>query len=108
MRREPASCSMARSSPSIGSRGARTGAVFTRYSCERRTRKALQYFSCSSRSADEMKLGEALKAVAAARSLPVARDGFLVCGFEPLHLPVFLQASFQRREPGHSLRVSHG
>ena len=55
-----------------------------------------------------MKLGEALKAVAAARSLPVARDGFLVCGFEPLHLPVFLQARFQAREPGHALRVSHG
>lgn len=55
-----------------------------------------------------MKLGEALKAVAAARSLPVARDGFLVCGFEPLHLPVFLQASFQSRDPGHALRVSHG
>jgi len=55
-----------------------------------------------------LKLGEALKAVAAARSLPVAREGFLACGFEPLHLPVFLQASFQSREPGFALRVSHG
>jgi FkbH-like protein len=56
----------------------------------------------------QVKLGEALKAVAAARALPVARDGFLVCGFEPLHLPVFLQARFLAREPGQTLRVSHG
>ena len=55
-----------------------------------------------------MKLGEALKAAAAARSLPAAREGFLVCGFEPLHLPVFLQAFSRARLPAESLRVSHG
>lgn len=55
-----------------------------------------------------MKLGAALKAAAAARSLPVAADGFLVCGFEPLHLPVFLQAVYHSRQPALALRVSHG
>jgi FkbH-like protein len=55
-----------------------------------------------------VKLGEALKAVAAARALPVASEGFLVCGFEPLHLPVFLQAAYGARDPGHALRVHHG
>lgn len=55
-----------------------------------------------------MKLGEALKAVAAARALTVTRHGFLACGFEPLHLPTFLQAHYQAQNADGSLRVEHG
>ena len=55
-----------------------------------------------------MKLNEALKAAGAARELSVRRQLFLVCGFEPLHLPVFLQAHHVMRFPGHALDVRCG
>jgi FkbH-like protein len=55
-----------------------------------------------------MKLNEALKAVAAARAWPVGQHILLACGFEPLHLPAFLQAHYQARFAGEALRVSTG
>jgi len=55
-----------------------------------------------------MKLNEALKAVGAARNLPVQQRSFLVCGFEPLHLPVFLQAEYASRFVGQALGVEVG
>lgn len=62
----------------------------------------------TSRGGAPMKLNEALRAVAAARGAPVAREGFLACGFEPLHLPVYLQAHHLSRFPGQGLRVGVG
>jgi FkbH-like protein len=55
-----------------------------------------------------MKLNEALRAVAAARGLPIRHHLFLACGFEPLHLPVFLQAHYLARFPGSELGVISG
>jgi FkbH-like protein len=55
-----------------------------------------------------MKLGEALQAVGAARELPLRSRLFLACGFEPLHLPTFLQAHYLARFPGQALAVSFG
>jgi FkbH-like protein len=55
-----------------------------------------------------MRLNEALKAAGAARRLPVQERGFLVCGFEPLHLPIFLQAQYASRFVGRALGVEVG
>jgi FkbH-like protein len=55
-----------------------------------------------------MKLNEALKATAAQRGLPVRQRAFLACGFEPVHLPVFLQAHFAARFSDQALAVEHG
>ncbi len=55
-----------------------------------------------------MKLNEALKAVAAARSFAVAHRAFVACGFEPLHLSTFLQAHHASRFEGQALGVSFG
>lgn len=55
-----------------------------------------------------MKLNEALEAAGASKSLPLHGRLFLVCGFEPLHLPAFLQAHHARRFPGQGLAVSTG
>jgi FkbH-like protein len=55
-----------------------------------------------------MKLNEALKASARARGLPVRQRAFLACGFEPVHLPVFVQAFFGERFPDEALGVEHG
>jgi FkbH-like protein len=55
-----------------------------------------------------MKLNDALKAVAAMRALPVGDTAFLACGFEPLHLPVFLRAHYAQRFADRSLDVAVG
>jgi FkbH-like protein len=55
-----------------------------------------------------MKLNEALKAVAATRELPVGDKAFLACGFEPLHLPVFLRAQYAQRFADRALDVAVG
>jgi FkbH-like protein len=55
-----------------------------------------------------MKLNEALKAVAATRGFAVGHRAFLACGFEPLHLPTFLQAHHATRFEGQALAVSVG
>lgn len=55
-----------------------------------------------------MKLNEALKAAAAARGFAVGHRAFLACGFEPLHLPTFLQAHHALRFDGQALEVSVG
>jgi FkbH-like protein len=55
-----------------------------------------------------MKLNEALKAVGLARDLPVSHRAFLACGFEPLHLPVFLRARYSARFAGQGLEVGVG
>lgn len=55
-----------------------------------------------------MKLNEALKAVALVRDLPVSHRAFLACGFEPLHLPVFLRAHYASRFAGQALEVGVG
>jgi FkbH-like protein len=55
-----------------------------------------------------MKLNEALSALAQARGRPVAAVAFLVCGFEPLHLPTLLSAHYLQRFPDQTLRVIAG
>lgn len=55
-----------------------------------------------------MKLNEALKIVGLARDLPVSQRAFLACGFEPLHLPVFLRARYASRFAGQALEVGVG
>jgi len=55
-----------------------------------------------------MKLNEALKALAAARERPIGHAGFLACGFEPLHLPVFLRACYAERYADRALEVAVG
>jgi FkbH-like protein len=55
-----------------------------------------------------MKLNDALKIVGARRDLPVGHRAFLVCGFEPLHLPVFLRAHYQSRFARQTLQLGVG
>jgi FkbH-like protein len=55
-----------------------------------------------------MKLNAALKAAGATRGLPVRHRAYLVCGFEPLHLPIFLQAHHAERFVDQALGVEHG
>lgn len=55
-----------------------------------------------------MKLKDALEAVADARALPVEQRAFFACGFEPLHLPVFLRAHYAERFAGSALDVAVG
>jgi FkbH-like protein len=55
-----------------------------------------------------MKLNDALRAAGAARALPVRHRAFLACGFEPLHLPIFLQAHHAVRFADQALGVEHG
>lgn len=55
-----------------------------------------------------MKLNEALSALAQARGRPVGAEAFLVCGFEPLHLPTLLSAHYLQRFPEQTLRVVAG
>lgn len=55
-----------------------------------------------------MKLTEALKVVAGTRGSPIEQRAFLACGFEPLHLPVFLRAHHAERFDGHALSIGVG
>ena len=55
-----------------------------------------------------MKLNDALQAASRARGLPVGARLFLVCGFEPLHLPTLLRAHYANREVGVGLDVLTG
>jgi FkbH-like protein len=54
-----------------------------------------------------LKLNEALK-LAQASSAGPQQQAFLACGFEPLHLPVFLRAHHAQRFPEQGLAVSTG
>ncbi|HEU4578660.1 MAG TPA: HAD-IIIC family phosphatase [Polyangiaceae bacterium] len=55
-----------------------------------------------------LKLNEALKLAQASSPGAAQRRAFLACGFEPLHLPVFLRAHHELRFPAQGLEVSTG
>ena len=55
-----------------------------------------------------LKLNEALKLAQTPGGGAPERQAFLACGFEPLHLPVFLRAHHAQRFPGRGLEVSTG
>ncbi len=55
-----------------------------------------------------MKLNEALKIIASASERPAGPTLWLVCGFEPLHLKTFLQATYLTRASRDRLHVETG
>lgn len=55
-----------------------------------------------------LRLNEALLLAQASSASSAPRRAFLACGFEPLHLPVYLRAHHERRFPGRGLALSTG
>lgn len=55
-----------------------------------------------------MTLSEALAAVRQASTAAATEKVFLICGFQPLHMPTFLSAHFAQQHPGRALKVETG